>query len=130
MNKHKISFAAFFAASTLAWMVGPRAAIAQESSDPKNSKPLHRPESNLRRDEINFAGDIRSLRRDLRRAVNGPKITEDRIVVREDWRNIVLDRDPHEMEPGGSMTELARSKRLGHFSSDVHRAQTNCGACS
>lgn len=86
-------------------------AARKETHELRNLNESHRPYSDLQRDEIDLAGDMRILRHDLRHAVSPEKIAEEQNNVREDWRHIVHDRDPHALEPGGPMMELARWRR-------------------
>ena len=64
--------------------------------------------SDLEQDELNFANDIKQLRRDLRHAVNPIIVAKDRNFVRQDWLNIVLDR----WQPALTSPELEQDRDL------------------
>ena len=52
----------------------------------------HRSLGNLEQDERILAGDMRKLRRDLRRDASQTQIAIERDKIRRDWINIVVDR--------------------------------------
>jgi hypothetical protein len=130
MTVYRTIINAFVAASALllAFSLHP---IGREKSSQFLQHPMHVSDSDLQHDEIIFANDTRNLRRHLRHRTDPFTIAEERQNIRRDWLNIVLDRGPRENEPAGITMDLARAKHLADFSSsDVHRAQTNCGVCS
>ena len=110
----------YCAAFTLALTVASHSAARAGTYERRNLSNTHGPYSDLRRDEIDLASDIRILRHDLRRGVSLEKIAEERKRVREDWRQIVLDRNPDALELGGPIMELARLTRHGNGSTKRH----------
>jgi hypothetical protein len=105
---------------TLALTVAPHSAIREGTHERRNLSKSPGPHSDLQRDENDLAGDIRNLRHDLRRGMSSEKIAKERNNVREDWRHIVLDRDPHALEPGAPMMEMARLRRHHGWSAKRH----------
>ena len=64
--------------------------------------------SDLQKDEISLASDIKRLRHDLRRGASGITVAKDRNFVRQDWLNIVLDR----WQPAEESRDLERDQDL------------------
>ena len=98
---------AFVVASHSAVREGVRKLIRVRS----NRYALH---GDLQLDAMSLASDMRNLRRDLRRRVSLEKIAEARNNVREDWQQIMRDRDPRGPKSGAPMMELARLRPGGH----------------
>jgi hypothetical protein len=111
MKKTRTLITGYCAVFTLALTVASHAAAGAGTHELSNLSHTHGPDSDLWRDEINLARDIRILRHDLRRGLSPVKIAEERKSVGEDWRQIVLDRDPHALERGGPIMQLARLRR-------------------
>ena len=116
---HRALIVGCLTASTLALVVAAQSAPQKKE---KHEKPKTTPimYSELQRDEIAFYKDLKTLRRDLRHHLNPMTIAEDRSDVQEDWMNIVVDRDPHEQESNGWLTELARRQRRSESSPKRH----------
>jgi len=116
---HRALIVGCLTASTLALVV---AAYSAPLKKEKHEKPKTTPimYSELQRDEIAFYKDLKTLRRDLRHHLNPMTIAEDRSDVQEDWMNIVVDRDAHERESNGWLTELARRQQRSESSKKRH----------
>lgn len=116
---HRALIVGCLTASTLALVVAAHSATLkkEEHEKPKTTPITY---SELQRDEIAFYNDLKTLRRDLRHHLNPMTIAEDRSDVQEDWMNIVVDRDPHERESNGWLTELARRQRRSELSPKRH----------
>ena len=116
---HKAWIISCLTASTLALVVAPHLAPLKRGAyeNPRKTPITY---SALQRDEITFYNDRKILHRDLRHHVNPMTIAEDRSDVQEDWMNIVVDRDPHEQESNGCLTELARRQRRSESSTKRH----------
>ena len=105
-------------ASALALLVAPHPPLKLETYEKPKKTPITY--SALQRDEITFYNDRKTLRRALRHQLNPMTIAEDRSDVQEDWMNIVVDRDPHEQESNGWLTELARRQQRSESSTKRH----------
>ena len=115
---HRAWIISCLTASTLASVVVPHPApLKRAAYEPKKTPITY---SALQRDEITFYNDRKTLRRALRHHVNPMTIAEDRSNVQEDWMNIVVDRDPHEQESNGWLTELARRQQRSESSTKRH----------
>jgi hypothetical protein len=115
---HRAWIVSCLTASTLALVVAPHPTpLKREASEPKKTPITY---SALQRDEITFYNDRKTLRRALRHHLNPMTIAEDRSDVQEDWMNIVVDRDPHEQESNGWLTELARRQQRSESSTKRH----------
>ena len=116
---HRALIVGCLTASTLGLVVAAHSAPLkkEEHEKPKTTLITY---SELQRDEIAFYNDLKTLRRDLRHHLSLMTIAEDRSDVQEDWMNIVVDRDPHEGESNGWLTELARRQRRSESSLKRH----------
>jgi hypothetical protein len=115
---HRAWIISCLTASTLALVVATHPApLKRGAYEPKKTPITY---SALQRDEITFYNDRKTLRRALRHHVNPMTIAEDRSNVQEDWMNIVVDRDPHEQESNGWLTELARRQQRSESSTKRH----------
>jgi len=68
----------------------------------------HHSLSNLEQDEKILAGDMRTLRRDLRRDATQPQIAMERDKIRRDWINIVVDRSLGGARFSPTLVDLSR----------------------
>lgn len=103
MKRHATWIAGFCAPFILALVVASHSAVRKGVHQPGvRSKPrvLY---GDLQLDEMSLASDMRNLRRDLRRRVSLEKIAEERDNVREDWDQVMRDRDPRGLESGVPM---------------------------
>jgi hypothetical protein len=108
MKLSRISIAFCGAASTLALSIAaaPPAFKKLTSADLRNIAPQY---SELRRDQVVFASDLKHLRRDLRRGSSDARVTSDRRAAQADWTSIIADRYPN--PPSDSwLIELARRR--------------------
>jgi len=115
---HRAWIISCLTASTLALVVVPHPApLKREAYEPKKTPITY---GALQRDEITFYNDRKTLCRALRHHLNSMTIAEDRSDVQEDWMNIVVDRDPHEQESNGWLTELVRRQQRSESSTKRH----------
>jgi len=80
--------------------------------DPVKFSATHHSLSNLEQDEKILAGDMRKLRRDLRRDASQTQIAMERDKIRRDWINIVVDRSLGGARFSPTLVDLSRYRWL------------------
>ena len=80
----------------------------RESFDSNTKSQIQVQVSDLQQDELNFARDVKRLRRDLRNAVSSIVVAKERNLVRQDWLIIVSDR----CQPGQTAPESEQDSDL------------------
>ena len=108
------SFAGSMVVGALIFTVSIGSALAQgQSNRGESEKQIRTDKSDLQRDEEQLAADVSYLRKSLRQRKSQALITQLRDQVRQDWRQIVLDRghsDPDQMDQTSNLVNR-RHKR-------------------